>query len=292
MVQLAEQTVKVLVTFSEFIFETAEDTFETDVVGRSYETPVIVDFWAPWCGPCRSLGPVLEGLARERAGAFLLAKVNVDENPGLAVRFAVQGIPAVKAYQNGEIVAQFTGAAPESTVRDFVNRVAPGETDTVIAEAASLLATRHWEQAEEKLRVVLDIQPENPAASLGLVRALIAQGKGDSALAFIEEFPASSEIVAAQQLQPLAALLAEVEHGACNDFENVEPLEAQYWQSARLLARGQYASALDGLLGVLRQDKDFRRGDPRLVILGIFAMLGDDDPLTRQYRDELASIIF
>ncbi len=292
MVQLPTYTEKVLVTFSEFIFDTAEATFETDVISRSYETPVIVDFWAPWCGPCRSLGPVLEGLAQERGGAFLLAKVNVDENPGLSVRFGVQGIPAVKAYHNGEVVAQFTGAAPERTVREFIQRVAPGEADAVISEASSLLATRHWEQAEERLRVVLDSQSHNPAAALGLVRALIAQGKGDAALAFIEDFPASSEIVAAQQLQPLARLLAEVEYGTGDDVDGVSPLEAQYWQSARLLARGQHAAAMDGLLEVLRQDKDFRRGEPRLVILGVFALLGDDDPLTRQYRDELAGILF
>jgi putative thioredoxin len=280
------------VTISEFIFDTAEATFESDVVNRSYEKPVIVDFWAPWCGPCRTLGPVLEGLAQERGGAFLLAKVNVDDNPGLAVRFGVQGIPAVKAYQNGEVIAQFTGAAPERSVRDFIQRVAPGEADTVLSEAASLLATRHWEQAEERLRVALDSQPHNPAATLGLVRALIAQGKGDAALAFIEDFPASSEIVAAQQLQPLAKLLAEVECGNGNDVDEVDMLEAQYWQSARLLARGQHAAAMDGLLEVLRQDKGFRKGGPRLVILGVFALLGDDDPLTRQYRDELAGILF
>jgi putative thioredoxin len=234
----------------------------------------------------------LEGLAQERDGAFLLAKVNVDENPGLAVRFGVQGIPAVKAYHNGEVVAQFTGAAPERTVREFIQRVAPGEADTASSEAASLLATRHWEQAEEQLRVVLDSQPYNPAATLGLVRALIAQGKGDAALAFVEDFPASSEIVAAQQLQPLAKLLAEVEYGNSNNADEVDVLEAQYWQSARLLARGQHAAAMDGLLEVLRQDKDFRSGEPRMVILGVFALLGDDDPLTRQYRDELAGILF
>jgi putative thioredoxin len=212
----------------------------------------------------------------------LLAKVNVDDNPGLAVRFGVQGIPAVKAYHHGEVVAQFTGAAPEQTVRQFLQRVAPGEAEAVISEATSLLATRHWEQAEDKLRTVLDSQPRNPAATLGLVRTLIAQGKGDTALAFIEDFPASSEIVAAQQLQPLAKLLAEVEHGNGDDIDEVDPLEA----------RGQHAAAMDGLLEVLRQDKGFRKGEPRMVILGVFALLGDDDPLTPQYRDELAGILF
>lgn len=277
---------------SEFIFDTAETTFEHDVVSRSYETPVIVDFWAPWCGPCKTLGPILEMLAQEFAGSFLLAKVNVDENPGLAVRFGVQGIPSVKAYRNGEIIAEFNGSAPERTVREFIQKVAPSETDNIIIEATSLLAIRQWEQAEDRLRIVLDSQPHNSAATLGLVRTLIAQGKGDEAIAFINDFPPGSEIVAAQQLKPLAQLLAEVDVTPTRDIGNMETLEAQYWQSARLLARGQHAAGMDGLLEVLRCDKKFRKGEPKLVILAMFALLGEEDPLIREYRDELASILF
>ncbi len=277
---------------SEFIFDTAETTFEHDVVSRSYETPVVVDFWAPWCGPCKTLGPILEMLAQECAGSFLLAKVNVDENSGLAVRFGVQGIPSIKAYRNGEIMAEFNGSAPERTVREFIQKVAPSETDNIIIEATSLLAIRQWEQAEERLRIVLDSQSHNSVATLGLVRALIAQGKGDEAIAFINDFPAGSEIVAAQQLKPLAQLLAEVDVPPTRDTADMETLEAQYWQSARLLARGQHAAAMDGLLEVLRYDKNFRKGEPKLVILSMFALLGEEDPLTREYRDELASILF
>ena len=279
-------------TPSEFIFDTAETTFEHDVVSRSYETPVVVDFWAPWCGPCKTLGPILEMITHECAGSFVLAKVNVDENPGLAVRFGVQGIPSVKAYRNGEIIAEFNGLAPERTVREFIQKVAPSETDNIIIEATSFLAIRQWEQAEERLRIVLDSQPHNSVATLGLVRALIAQGKGDEAIAFINDFPPGSEIVAAQQLQPLAQLFAEVTLTPSKDLGDMATLEAQYWQSARLLARGQHAAGMDGLLEVLRCDKTFRNGEPKLVILAMFALLGDEDPLTREYRDELASILF
>ena len=231
-------------------------------------------------------------LAQECAGSFLLAKVNVDENSGLAVRFGVQGIPSIKAYRNGEIMAEFNGSAPERTVREFIQKVAPSETDNIIIEATSLLAIRQWEQAEERLRIVLDSQPHNSVATLGLVRALIAQGKGDEAIAFINDFPAGSEIVAAQQLKPLAQLLAEVDVPPTRDTADMGTLEAQYWQSARLLARGQHAAAMDGLLEVLRYDKNFRKGEPKLVILSMFALLGEEDPLTREYRDELASILF
>jgi|TARA_B100000959_G_C14996983_1_gene630796 putative thioredoxin len=277
---------------SEFIFDAAETTFEHDVVSRSYETPIVVDFWAPWCGPCKTLGPILEMLAQECAGSFLLAKVNVDENPGLAVRFGVQGIPSVKAYRNGEIIAEFNGSAPERTVREFIQKIAPSETDTIVVEATSLLAIRQWAQAEEQLRIVLDSQPHNSVATLGLVRALIAQGKGNEAIAFINDFPAGSEIVAAQQLKPLAQLLAEVEEATKKHTEHMDALQVQYGQAAKLLARGQHAAAMDGLLEVIRYDKNFRQGEPKLVILAVFALLGEEDPLTREYRDELASILF
>ena len=257
----------IVMSSSEFIFDTAETTFEHDVVSRSYEIPIVVDFWAPWCGPCKTLGPILEMIAKECAGSFLLAKVNVDENPGLAVRFGVQGIPSVKAYRNGEIVAEFNGSAPERTVREFIQKLAPSETDTIIAEATSLLAIRQWEQAEENLRIVLDSQPNNSGATLGLVRALIAQGKGNEAIAFINDFPAGSEIVAAQQLKPLAQLLAEVEENTNKNPADIDTLQAQYGQAAKLLARGQHAAAMDGLLEVLRYDKNFRQGSPCLKFL-------------------------
>lgn len=276
---------------SSFVFDVSESTFEVDVVNRSYETPVLVDFWAPWCGPCRSLGPVLEKLATESDGGFFLAKVNVDENPNLSVRFGVQGIPAVKAFRNGQVINGFVGAIPEPRVREFLQKVAPNETDHILAEAISLLATRHWADAEEKLRIIIDAQPRNAAAALGMVRALVAQGKGREALEIIEVFPSGPEIVAAEQLRPLAEMLAEVAED--NDHRTEHDLQlAQYWQSARLLAGGKYAAGMDGLMEVLRKDKKFRGGEPRKVMLGVFALLGDDDPLTREYRSELASVLY
>ena len=276
---------------TEFVFDASEATFEVDVLNRSFQTPVIVDFWAPWCGPCRILGPMLERLATESDGDFFLAKVNVDENPNLSVRFSVQGIPAVKAFRDGEVASGFVGALPESRVREFVHEVAPSYADTAIQEAASLLATRHWEEAEARYGMILDEQPNNAAATLGFVRALLAQGKGMDALAHIENFPGGSEIIAAQQLEPLARVIAEVEIED-GHLEEQEDLATQYWQSARLLARGHYAAGMDGLLDVLRIDKAYRKGEPRAVMLGMFALLGDDDTRTREYRGELASVLY
>ena len=124
------------------------------------------------------------------------------------------------------------------------------------------------------------------------MKSLIAQGKGNEAIAFINDFPAGSEIVAAQQLKPLAQLLAEVEETTKKHTEHMDALQVQYGQAAKLLARGQHAAAMDGLLEVLRCDKNFRKGEPKLVILAVFALLGEEDPLTREYRDELAGILF
>ncbi len=278
-------------TTTEYIFDSSEATFENDVIRRSEETPVVVDFWAPWCGPCRVLGPTLERLANESDGAFYLAKVNVDENPQLSMRFGVQGIPAVKAFRDGKVVNEFVGAQPEPRVREFLKEIAPTEADQAVEDAASMLATRHWAEAEERYRVVLDSQPGNSAAALGLIKALVAQGKGDAALSYIEDFPSGDEIVEVQQLEALARLMSEVE-GGNGHLDEDDLFDAQYWQAARLLAKGQHAAGMDGLLEVLRTDKKYRDGEPRKVMLGIFALLGEDDPLTREYRDGLANVLF
>ncbi len=277
-------------SLSEYIQDVDESTFESEVLMRSHEVPVVVDFWASWCGPCRTLGPMLERMAIEGGGAFRLARVDVDGNPRLATRFGVQGIPAVKAFRQGQVAGEFVGAQPESMVRRFIERLAPSSASRVLEEARSLLATRHWADAEVAFQTILDANETDPTASLGLLKSLLMQGKGVEAERRTQGFPAGPEWAEAEKLRPLAQALAEVERNqaALED----EPLAVELHQSARLIARGNLPAAMDGLLDILRQDKTYRKGLPRQMLLALFLLLGDEDPLTRQYREELASVIF
>lgn len=277
-------------SLSEHILDVSEATFEREVLLRSHEVPVVVDFWAVWCMPCKVLGPLLERLAIEAGGLFRLAKVDVDQNPNLALRFGVRGIPSVKGFRNGQVVAEFVGAQPEPMVRRFVQGLAPSEADQGLEKARALLATHHWQEAEAGFREVMAREEASGAAALGLAKSLLMQGKGGEALSILKAFPAGNEIVEAERLRPLAELLAEVE--ADGPRPNGDPLEASLHQAARLIARGNLPAAMDGLIGILRQDKRYRGGLPKNVLLALFALLGDEDPLTRQYRDELASVLF
>jgi putative thioredoxin len=278
------------VTPSENIVDVSEATFEQEVLLRSHEVPVVVDFWASWCGPCRVLGPLLERLTVEANGLFRLAKLNVDENPNLAVRYGVQGIPVVKAFRNGEVKAEFVGAQPEGMVRRFLHQVAPSEADRAVVEAQSLLATRHWAEAEGAFRRLVESRPADASAALGLTKVLLMLGRGREAAEILEAFPQGPEWADAQQLKPLAGLMAQVEANGPHPAD--DPLAAAFYQAGRLMLRGRLPAAMDGLLDVLRQDKNYRKGEARTVLLALFALLGDDDPITREYRDELASILF
>ncbi len=275
---------------SEYIQDVDESTFESQVLMRSHEVPVVVDFWATWCAPCRTLGPMLERLAIEGGGAFLLARVDVDQNPRLATRFGVQGIPAVKGFRNGKVTSEFIGAQPESVVRRFLDRLAPSAASQALEEARSLLATRHWPEAEAKFRSILEANETDPAAALGLVKSLLMQGRGIEAEERIKGFPPGTEWAEAEKLKPLAEVLAEVERNEVPSED--DPLAIGLSQAARLIARGNLAAAMDGLLDILRQDKSYRKGLPRQLLLALFLLLGDEDPLTREYRDELASVLF
>lgn len=272
------------------VIDVAQATFQAEVIERSAQQPVVVDFWAPWCGPCRVLGPLLERLAQEAGGAFRLARLNVDENPELAMRYGVQGIPAVKAFRDGKVVAEFVGAQPEPAVRQFLKKIAPDEVDERLALAGAMLTAHRWPEAEAGYRQIMALAPDNSQAALGLLRALLAQGKGADAEQVLSHVPNGREAGDVERLRPLARFLVESERGPACPGE--ESLETEYCRAGKLVASGHMQEAMDIILAVLRRDKRFRQGEPRTVMLGIFDVLGDQDPLTREYRNKLASVLF
>ena len=179
---------------TENIIHVNETDFEYEVVGYSTNVPVIVDFWAKWCIPCRTLSPALEKLVKEANGAVRLAKVDVDENPNLAMRFGVRSIPSVKAFSQGQVVAEFTGLQPEPVLREFFEKVVPSPASLMLEKANSLLLLHQWSSAEETFRKLLDETPDlRPVAQLGLAKSLLGQGSGDEALFILRNFsPAES----------------------------------------------------------------------------------------------------
>ena len=275
---------------SDNIVDVTEASFQYEVISYSENTPVVVDFWAEWCRPCKTLGPLLERLAHEAQGSFRLARVDVDANPNLALHYGVRSIPTVKAFSQGEVVGEFSGLQPEGRIREFLSRITPPSPLALALEKAlSLLQDRQWAEAENLLRDLLDQTPQQPEAQLGLAMALLGQGYGTAALEILRNFPASREYARAQQLLPLAEALKNSEDGS---LPGETDLDIAYAQAIRLAGRGNLPAALDGLLDILRQNKTYRQGAARQAIVALLELLGPNDPQSRAYRSELAAILF
>jgi putative thioredoxin len=201
----------------------------------------------------------------------------------------VRSIPTVKAFNQGQVVSEFTGSMPEPRVREFIRALIPEPGDLMLEKANSLLSSHQWASAEKSYRKFLETNPNHPAGLLGVVKSLLAQGQGREALSILRNFPASPQFNMAVTLLPLANAFVNNER---NLPSNDNPLDAAFQNSLRLAARGNIPAALDGLLDILRQNKRFRDGQVRQMVLGLLELLGEDDPQTRQYRNELASILF
>jgi putative thioredoxin len=249
------------------IYDVGDADFQQRVLDRSHEVPVVVDFWAEWCGPCKQLTPALERAVTDRGGKVELAKVDVDQNRGLQSAFRIQGIPAVKAFKDGRVAAEFTGALPPGEVERFFDSLVPSEADELAGSGE-----------EGDLRRALELDPSHPTARRELGKLLLRRGDTDEAAELLEAAPGDFEAT---------GLLARVE--LARDADRSDPVVAAFeaWDA------GDHAAALDRLQDAFAAETDPDRRDLiRRVMVAIFTELGADNPVAQEHRRRLSAAMY
>ena len=276
--------------------DVSAENFHEVVLEGSKKAPVIIDFWAPWCAPCRALKPILEKLAHEYAGKFTLAKINSDENQELAAEFGVRGIPAVKAVVDGQLVDEFTGALPESQVRAFIERVVPSPSELVRKQAQALLASAAYAQALPLLEQALTLDPGNEIAKVDKLEALVHLERTDEAKAMLAALHPLTED---PRIAPLKARIGFAAGDAVDSNvlrarieQNPADLEARLEIARHHVRAQEFEPALEQLLEIVRRDRKFGDDAGRRTMLEIFSLLGADHDLTSRYRRMLASALY
>jgi putative thioredoxin len=281
-----------------YSFDTGTEAFERDVLQASTSVPVLVDFWAPWCAPCRALKPILEKLAGEYQGRFLLARVNSDEHPQLSAQFGVRGIPNVKAFVDGKLADEFTGALPESGVRAFIDRLIPTPGEKLRRTARALVTQGDFDEAERHLRSALELEPANHALRLDLVELLLAKNSHAEADALFAPIPERERDERADKLYSVLALwkrsqqLPALEELEAKLAANPDDLPSRLALGERLIAGKRYEPALAALLEVVRRDRGALRTSARKLMVEVFNLAEDQAGLVSEYRKLLAGALY
>ena len=283
----------------QWVFETNEQDFEKQVLERSKTAPVLVDFWAIWCGPCRMLGPVLEEAVEERQGEVLLAKINSDENPNLAARYGIQSIPTVLAFINGELANGFMGALPLPAIRQFIEEVLPKETDQLARKAEALALKQQWDEALQSYREALRSDPNHAASLIGQLGVLIRLERWPEAGEAYQKLPGLLQIRDEVQILKTRLDLGRAQAAGLSIPElqkkleaDPDDLEARDQLASLLAAKQQYREALEEWLTIVKRDRRFKDDGARKRMLQIFELIDPRSPLAEEYRDKLARVIF
>ncbi len=281
-------------TTNPHVVETTEATFEHDVIDRSMDVPVVVDFWAAWCAPCKRLGPVLEEEARKRGGKFVLVKVDTEANPGMAAAFGVRSLPTVFALKDGQVVDGFMGALPPEEVALFLDRIMPTPVEQLVLEGKGLEPTDAT-KAEAKYRAAIELSPNDEKAQTGLARILVAQGRfadAETVLAHLERRgPLNSEaerIKSQLVLKEGAAEAGDVAQCRALVAANPNDFQARFQLAEALAAANQNQEALELCLALVEEDRKATGEEARKLMLAIFALLPEDSALASEYRRRLS----
>ena len=281
-----------------YALDVSEQNFQSEVIEKSNIVPVVVDFWAPWCGPCQTLKPILEKLAEEYQGKFILAKVNSDENQNLAAQFGVRGIPSVKAVYNGTIINEFSGALPESAVREFLDNIIPNESELKRQEAMTNYDSGDVNAALALLDEAIRLDENNYIAKINKATLLYENQDMHNAKELIQQLPANI-----QQDESVKELLTKIEMSErSSELPDKQTLLKQIEQDdSNLQARidlanhyineQSYDEAFELLFDVIRKDRSFNDDIARKTVLSVFTLIGPQDPRVRAARKTLASIL-